>query len=59
MVKFLKAKPEAGGGPMSSIGITRFFDADTKSPKMSPYFVFGAIVVFIIALLIIGAMHLI
>lgn len=52
MVKFVKNKPQAGGGPSSSIGITRFFDADSKSPKISPYFVLGIIIIFIVVLLI-------
>ncbi len=53
MVKFTKSRPsEAGSGPSSAIGITRFFDADSKSIKLSPYLVVGIIVVFIIALLV-------
>ena len=52
MVKFTKSKPdEAGGGPSSAIGIMRFFDADSTSPKLHPYFVIGVIAVFIIAIL--------
>ena len=55
MVKFTKNKPsEAGGGPSSAIGIMRFFDAESKSPKLSPYFVLGASLVFVIAMLIWG-----
>lgn len=52
MVKFIKNKPQSGGGPSSSIGITRFFDAENKSPKISPYFVLGLIIIFIIILLV-------
>jgi len=53
MVKFIKNKPsEAGGGPSSAIGIMRFFDADSKSPKLNPYFVVGAIAIFIILILL-------
>jgi preprotein translocase subunit Sec61beta len=53
-VKFVKSKPsEAGSGPSSAIGIMRFFDADSKSPKLDPYFVIGAIAVFIILVLVI------
>ena len=37
MVK-LKRGPSVSG-PSSSIGIMRFFDADTSGPKMSPEFV--------------------
>ena len=55
MVKFTKNKPSAGGGPSSAIGITRFFDADSKSPKLSPYFVVGATIVFILIILILAA----
>ncbi|MBT4870946.1 MAG: preprotein translocase subunit Sec61beta [Candidatus Diapherotrites archaeon] len=57
MVKFTKNKPsEAGGGPSSAIGIMRFFDADSKSPKLSPYFVLGVSLIFVIAMLIWGTM---
>lgn len=52
MVKFTKGKSEAGGGPSSAIGIMRFFDADSKSPKLNPYFVVAIIAIFVIALLI-------
>jgi len=53
MVKFVKNKPsEAGGGPSSAIGIMRFFDADSKSPKLNPYFIVGAIAIFIILILL-------
>jgi preprotein translocase subunit Sec61beta len=51
MVKFTKSKAAPGGGPSSAIGITRFFDADSKSPKLSPYFVIGVSLVFIIIVL--------
>lgn len=53
MVKFIKSRPQDGAsGPSSAIGIMRFFDADSKSPKLSPYFVFGAIIVFAILILV-------
>jgi preprotein translocase subunit Sec61beta len=52
MVKFTKSKPTPGGGPSSALGITRFFDAESKSPKLSPYFVAGLIIVFIIIILV-------
>lgn len=35
--------------PSSSLGIMRFFDADTKGPKLSPEFIIG----FSIALMVI------
>ncbi len=54
MVKFVKNKPQAGGGPTSSIGIMRFFDAESKSPKLSPYFVLGVSIVFVVAMLLWG-----
>jgi preprotein translocase subunit Sec61beta len=57
MVKFVKSKPsEAGSGPSSAIGIMRFFDADSKSPQLSPYFLIGVTIVFIIALLVLKSM---
>jgi len=53
MVKFVKNRPaEGGGGPSSAIGIMRFFDADSKSPKLNPYFVMGIIVAFILGIII-------
>ncbi|MFA5763205.1 MAG: preprotein translocase subunit Sec61beta [archaeon] len=51
MVKFTKNKASQGGGPSSAIGITRFFDADSKSPKLSPYFVIGVAIAIIILML--------
>jgi preprotein translocase subunit Sec61beta len=54
MVKFTKNKAAPGGGPSSAIGITRFFDADSKSPKLSPYFVVGATIVFIAIILVLA-----
>jgi preprotein translocase subunit Sec61beta len=36
------------GGPSSSVGITRFFDTDMSGPKMTPEFVLGLSVAFII-----------
>lgn len=53
MVKFFKSKPnEAGSGPSSAIGITRFFDADSKSPKLSPHLVLVLTGIFVIAILV-------
>jgi len=54
MVKFTKRKP-TGPGPSSAIGITRFFDAESKSPKLSPYFILIATIIFIVLLI---AIHL-
>ncbi|MEI7961257.1 MAG: preprotein translocase subunit Sec61beta [archaeon] len=57
MVKFTKSRPdEVGGGPSSAIGIMRFFDSDSKSPQLSPYFLVGVAIVFIIAMLFLKAM---
>ncbi len=36
-------------GPSSSIGILRFFDADSGGPKITPEFVIGVAVVFTVA----------
>ncbi|MDP6670465.1 MAG: preprotein translocase subunit Sec61beta [archaeon] len=49
MVKLTKGP--AVSGPSSSIGIMRFFDADTSGPKFSPEFLVGLSVVVIIAVL--------
>ena len=49
MVK-LKRGPSVSG-PSSSIGIMRFFDADTAGPKMSPEFVIIVSVVLIVIVL--------
>ena len=54
MVKFTKSKSSAGGGPSSAIGIMRFFDADSKSPKLSPHFVLAVSIVFVVIMLIWG-----
>ncbi|MCX6798948.1 MAG: preprotein translocase subunit Sec61beta [Candidatus Diapherotrites archaeon] len=43
-------------GPSSSLGIMRFFDADTSGPKMSPEFIVIAAIVLIAAVLIFKAM---
>lgn len=51
MVKFTKSRA-ATPGPSSAIGITRFFDADTKGPKISPYFVIGLTFALVIAIII-------
>ena len=55
MVKFTKSKADTSG-PSSAIGIMRFFDADSKSPKLNPYFVIAAIAIMIIAILAIKLM---
>jgi len=34
-------------GPSSSLGIMRFFDADTAGPKLTPEFVIGVSIVLI------------
>ncbi|HPM86065.1 MAG: preprotein translocase subunit Sec61beta [Candidatus ainarchaeum sp.] len=53
MVKFFKSKPsEAGSGPSSAIGITRFFDASSKSPQLNPYLIIGLTIAFIIFILL-------
>lgn len=46
MVKLTSSGPGLSG-PSSSIGIMRFFDADTKGPKLTPEFVIGLAVAFI------------
>jgi len=58
MVKFVKSRPAegAGSGPSSAIGIMRFFDADSKSPQLNPYFVVGVIAVIIVVALILNLM---
>ncbi|MCX6803061.1 MAG: preprotein translocase subunit Sec61beta [Candidatus Diapherotrites archaeon] len=58
MVKFVKSRPEdgVGGGPSSAIGIMRFFDADSKSPQINPYFMVGIALVFIVAILVLKTM---
>jgi len=40
-------------GPSSSIGIMRFFDADTPGPKMSPEFIVGIAIITIAVVLVI------
>lgn len=40
-------------GPSSSIGIMRFFDAETPGPKMTPEFVIGLAIIVIAVVLVI------
>ena len=42
-------------GPSSSLGIVRFFDADTTGPKLTPEFVVGIALALIALVLIIKA----
>lgn len=49
----------AAAGPSSSIGIMRFFDADTKGPKLTPEFVIGITVAFIVLILAVRFLKLI
>jgi preprotein translocase subunit Sec61beta len=55
MVKFVKNK-STEGGPSSAIGIMRFFDANTKSPQLNPYFVMIAIILIVVAMIVIQMM---
>jgi preprotein translocase subunit Sec61beta len=43
----------AASGPSSSIGIVRFFDVETKGPKLTPEFVMGVTVGFILLVLLV------
>jgi len=49
----------AAAGPSSAIGIMRFFDADTKGPKLTPEFVIGITVAFIVLILAVRFLKLI
>lgn len=49
MVKLRKGP--AVSGPSSSIGIMRFFDADTSGPKLTPEFIVGLSIAVIIVVL--------
>ena len=54
-VKMKGVKTEsAGGGPMSSAGLMRFFDVTGGGPKISPMVVVGACIGFILFELIIN-----
>ncbi len=55
MVKFTRNKADTSG-PSSAIGIMRFFDSDSKSPKLNPYFVIGAIALIVIAIIAVKLM---
>jgi len=46
-MKLDRAK-EFSSGPSSAIGIMRFFDQDTGGPKMTPEFVVGVAIAFIV-----------
>ncbi len=54
MVKFERGP--VTGGPSSSLGIMRFFDADTSGPKLTPEFIVGAAIVLIVAVMVFKAM---
>lgn len=45
-------------GPSSSVGIARFFDTDTSGPKLSPEFVLGISVAFVILMFVLKAFAL-
>ena len=51
MVKFTKTKPETSG-PTSALGIMQFFDTDSKSPQLNPWFVVGFAIIFVIFVLV-------
>ena len=42
----------AVSGPSSSLGLMRFFDADTAGPKLTPEFIVGVAVVVLIVLVV-------
>ena len=50
MVKLTHEKGVSG--PSSSIGIMRFFDVDTKGPKLTPEFVLGLSIAFVLLVLV-------
>ena len=52
-MKFDKVKNMPGSGPSSAIGIMRFFDQDTGGPKMTPEFVVGFSIVFVVFVILI------
>lgn len=51
MVKF-DSGPSVSG-PSSSIGIMRFFDAETPGPKITPEFIIGFAVIIIFVVVVI------
>lgn len=55
MVKFVKNK-STESGPSSAIGIMRFFDANTKSPQLNPYFVMAAVIVIVAGMIVLQMM---
>ena len=42
--------------PSSALGIMRFFDTDTKAPKVSPEFILGISIALIVAFLVLHAL---
>jgi|GEM_PF-562338 len=52
MVKLSKGKRTYG--PSGTLGIMRFFDAETKAPQVTPELVIGVIVIVIIIILLIN-----
>ena len=51
MVK-LESGPSVSG-PSSSIGIMRFFDAETPGPKITPEFIIGLAVIVVLVVVVI------
>ena len=39
-------------GPSSALGIMRFFDSDSKAPKISPEFIMVLSVLFVVAMIL-------
>ncbi len=55
MVK-LGSSRQASAGPSSTMGIMRFFDVDAKGPKITPEFVMGVALAFVIIVLVLRFM---
>ncbi len=53
MVKL--SRGPAVSGPSSSLGIVRFFDANTSGPKLTPEFVIGIALALIVLVMILKA----
>ena len=51
-------RSQNAAGPSSSVGITRFFDTDLAGPKLSPEFVLGISVVFVVFMVVLKYLKL-
>ena len=52
-MKFTQTK-QTSQAPSSAIGIMRFFDSDSKTPKVNPELIMGITIAFVLLMIVIG-----